>query len=175
MPPPSKGSISTALQPMRLPPLHKLRVRRPNQADANPCLTLMSSVLTRRDGQGDKRTPQLDEVFADKTRKRGSQEMDNQKLNQKEKEHTLTHLLQQHVGLPPVTPQQAARPSRRNYELVWTRLYVYISFSYLTTPESRAKIRAKSRKTLAGDNAMQRKGWTDSHWIEALDQASNDS
>jgi hypothetical protein len=31
---------------MRLPPLPKLRVRRPNQADANPCLTLMSSVLS---------------------------------------------------------------------------------------------------------------------------------
>ncbi|KAG4431813.1 hypothetical protein DL95DRAFT_434876 [Leptodontidium sp. 2 PMI_412] len=46
MPAPKKGSVSTALQPMRLPPLPKLRVRRPNQADANPCLTLMSSVLT---------------------------------------------------------------------------------------------------------------------------------
>merc|ERR1711939_763028 len=45
MPPPKKGSVSTALQPMRLPPLPKLRVRRPNQADANPCLALMSSVL----------------------------------------------------------------------------------------------------------------------------------
>lgn len=46
MPAPKKGSVSTALQPMRLPPLPKLRVRRPNQADANPCLTLMSSVLS---------------------------------------------------------------------------------------------------------------------------------
>lgn len=42
---PPKGA-STALQPMRLPPLHKLRVRRPNQADANPCLSIMSSVLS---------------------------------------------------------------------------------------------------------------------------------
>lgn len=42
---PPKGS-STALQPMRLPPLPKLRVRRPNQADANPCLAIMSSVLS---------------------------------------------------------------------------------------------------------------------------------
>ncbi|KAN0090534.1 hypothetical protein V8E51_019113 [Hyaloscypha variabilis] len=42
---PPKGG-STKLSPMRLPPLPKLRVRRPNQADANPCLTLMSSVLT---------------------------------------------------------------------------------------------------------------------------------
>jgi len=31
---------------MRLPPLPKLRVRRPNQTDANPCLALMSSVLS---------------------------------------------------------------------------------------------------------------------------------
>ncbi|KAF8856850.1 mitochondrial ribosomal protein 10 [Acephala macrosclerotiorum] len=43
---PPKGSAATKLQPMRLPPLPKLRVRRPNQADANPCLALMSSVLT---------------------------------------------------------------------------------------------------------------------------------
>jgi hypothetical protein len=42
---PPKGG-STKLSPMRLPPLPKLRVRRPNQADANPCLTLMSSVLS---------------------------------------------------------------------------------------------------------------------------------
>lgn len=43
---PPKGSASTKLQPMRLPPLQKLRVRRPNQADANPCLSIMSSVLS---------------------------------------------------------------------------------------------------------------------------------
>ncbi|KAI6710016.1 mitochondrial 37S ribosomal protein YmS-T, partial [Diplocarpon mali] len=42
---PPKGS-STALQPMRLPPLPKLRVRRPNQAEANPCLAIMSSMLS---------------------------------------------------------------------------------------------------------------------------------
>ena len=42
---PPKGT-STKLQPMRLPPLPRLRVRRPNQADANPCLAIMSSVLS---------------------------------------------------------------------------------------------------------------------------------
>ncbi|PSS24972.1 hypothetical protein M430DRAFT_133051 [Amorphotheca resinae ATCC 22711] len=42
---PAKGA-PTKLQPMRLPPLHKLRVRRPNQADANPCVSIMSSVLS---------------------------------------------------------------------------------------------------------------------------------
>ena len=42
---PPKGA-STKLQPMRLPPLPNLRVRRPNQADANPCLAIMSSVLS---------------------------------------------------------------------------------------------------------------------------------
>jgi len=45
---PPKGA-STTLQPMRLPPLHKLRIRRPNQADANPCLSIMSSVLSMLD------------------------------------------------------------------------------------------------------------------------------
>ncbi|KAH8670188.1 hypothetical protein BGZ60DRAFT_406860 [Tricladium varicosporioides] len=42
---PPKGT-SSALKPMRLPPLPKLRVRRPNQTEANPCLAIMSSVLT---------------------------------------------------------------------------------------------------------------------------------
>ncbi|KAA8575478.1 hypothetical protein EYC84_004631 [Monilinia fructicola] len=42
---PPKGA-STAKVPMRLPPLPKLRVRRPNQTDANPCLAIMTSVLT---------------------------------------------------------------------------------------------------------------------------------
>ncbi|KAG9239714.1 hypothetical protein BJ875DRAFT_447444 [Amylocarpus encephaloides] len=41
---PPKGS--TSLTPMRLPPLPRLRVRRPNQSEANPCLALMTSVLT---------------------------------------------------------------------------------------------------------------------------------
>ncbi|KAH8819933.1 hypothetical protein F5884DRAFT_762204 [Xylogone sp. PMI_703] len=42
---PPKGA-STKITPMRLPPLPKLRVRRPNQSEANPCLAIMSSVLT---------------------------------------------------------------------------------------------------------------------------------
>ncbi len=40
---PPKGS--TKLAPPRLPPLTRLRVRRPNQANPNPCLGIMSSVL----------------------------------------------------------------------------------------------------------------------------------
>ncbi|KAK0736058.1 hypothetical protein B0T21DRAFT_383708 [Apiosordaria backusii] len=31
--------------PIRLPPLQKLRVRNPNKREPNPCLTIMSSVL----------------------------------------------------------------------------------------------------------------------------------
>ncbi|KXX75116.1 hypothetical protein MMYC01_208891 [Madurella mycetomatis] len=31
--------------PIRLPPLRKLRVRHPTRAEPNPCLTVMSSVL----------------------------------------------------------------------------------------------------------------------------------
>ncbi|KAH8594794.1 hypothetical protein B0O99DRAFT_624730 [Bisporella sp. PMI_857] len=42
---PPKGA-STKLQPMRLPPLKKLKVRRPNAGESNPCLAIMSSVLT---------------------------------------------------------------------------------------------------------------------------------
>ncbi|KAG9249233.1 hypothetical protein BJ878DRAFT_485328 [Calycina marina] len=40
-----KGA-STKLVPMRLPPLSKLKVRRPNAGEVNPCLAIMSSVLT---------------------------------------------------------------------------------------------------------------------------------
>lgn len=42
---PPKGA-STKIAAVRLPPLPKLRVRRPNQVDSNPCLTVMSSVLS---------------------------------------------------------------------------------------------------------------------------------
>lgn len=41
---PPKGS-NTKLAPPRLPPLPKLRVRRPNQPGANPCVGIMTSVL----------------------------------------------------------------------------------------------------------------------------------
>ncbi len=46
--PPKTPSTTTAktLAPPRLPPLPRLRVRRPNQAEANPCLGIMSSVLS---------------------------------------------------------------------------------------------------------------------------------
>jgi hypothetical protein len=43
---PPKGA-STKLQPMRMPPLPKLRVRKPNAGEANPCLAIMSSVLSK--------------------------------------------------------------------------------------------------------------------------------
>ncbi|EON66888.1 hypothetical protein W97_06291 [Coniosporium apollinis CBS 100218] len=42
--PPKVGS-STAVTASRLPPLPNLRVRRPNRADVNPCLGIMTSVL----------------------------------------------------------------------------------------------------------------------------------
>jgi hypothetical protein len=35
----------TNKNPIRLPPLRVLRVRQPNRAEPNPCLTIMSSVL----------------------------------------------------------------------------------------------------------------------------------
>ncbi|KXL45262.1 hypothetical protein M433DRAFT_61186 [Acidomyces richmondensis BFW] len=38
-------ALAKAAPRPKLPPLPKLRVRRPNQADANPCLGMMSSVL----------------------------------------------------------------------------------------------------------------------------------
>ncbi|KAL2059417.1 hypothetical protein ABVK25_000710 [Lepraria finkii] len=41
---PPKGG-STKLAPPRLPPLPKLRVRRPNAPEPNPCLGIMTSVL----------------------------------------------------------------------------------------------------------------------------------
>ncbi|KAH0065499.1 hypothetical protein KCU82_g24238, partial [Aureobasidium melanogenum] len=37
-------AVAKATAP-RLPPLHKLRVRKPDQAGANPCIGVMSSVL----------------------------------------------------------------------------------------------------------------------------------
>lgn len=41
---PAKGA-STAKSAMRLPPLPRLRVRRPNQTGENPCIGIMASVL----------------------------------------------------------------------------------------------------------------------------------
>ncbi|KAK5017420.1 40S ribosomal protein mrp10 [Cryomyces antarcticus] len=45
MPPKPGAATTTAIAAPRLPPLPKLRVRRPNKSDANPCLGIMSSVL----------------------------------------------------------------------------------------------------------------------------------
>ena len=41
---PPKGA-STAVTPTRLPPLPKLRVRRPNRVETNPCVRIMTSML----------------------------------------------------------------------------------------------------------------------------------
>lgn len=41
-----KGSVSTRLNPLRLNTINHLRVRRPNQYDQNPCVTIMSSMLS---------------------------------------------------------------------------------------------------------------------------------
>ncbi|KAF2842091.1 mitochondrial ribosomal protein 10 [Patellaria atrata CBS 101060] len=43
--PPRPGATPSKLNPPRLPPLSKLRVRRPNALNENPCLGLMTSVL----------------------------------------------------------------------------------------------------------------------------------
>lgn len=41
-----KGSVSTRLNPLRLNTINHLRVRRPNQHEQNPCVTIMSSMLS---------------------------------------------------------------------------------------------------------------------------------
>ncbi len=38
-------NLARAVSSPKLPPLPKLRVRRPNTTDANPCIGVMSSVL----------------------------------------------------------------------------------------------------------------------------------
>ncbi|TKA34053.1 hypothetical protein B0A50_00033 [Salinomyces thailandicus] len=38
-------ALARATGPPKLPPVPKLRVRKPDRADANPCLGVMSSVL----------------------------------------------------------------------------------------------------------------------------------
>ncbi|CAG7923616.1 unnamed protein product [Penicillium olsonii] len=40
-----KGSLSTRMNPLRLNTINHLRVRRPNQHEQNPCVTVMSSML----------------------------------------------------------------------------------------------------------------------------------
>lgn len=48
-PPPTmapKGAISTRLNPIRLNTINHLRVRRPNQFEQNPCVTVMTSMLS---------------------------------------------------------------------------------------------------------------------------------
>ncbi|OQD75258.1 hypothetical protein PENDEC_c008G01806 [Penicillium decumbens] len=41
-----KGNVSTRLNPLRLNTINHLRVRRPNQHEQNPCVTIMSSMLS---------------------------------------------------------------------------------------------------------------------------------
>jgi hypothetical protein len=41
-----KGNISTRLNPLRLNTINHLRVRRPNQNEQNPCVTVMSTMLS---------------------------------------------------------------------------------------------------------------------------------
>lgn len=41
-----KGSMSTRLNPLRLNSINHLRIRRPNQNEANSCVTVMSSMLS---------------------------------------------------------------------------------------------------------------------------------
>lgn len=45
---PAKG-VSTRLNPVRLQTIPHLRVRRPNQHEQNPCVTVMSSMLSMLD------------------------------------------------------------------------------------------------------------------------------
>ncbi|PGH19850.1 hypothetical protein AJ80_03767 [Polytolypa hystricis UAMH7299] len=42
---PPRG-ISTRMKPMQLQTVNKLRVKRPNKSEPNPCTAVMSSVLT---------------------------------------------------------------------------------------------------------------------------------
>lgn len=49
LPPPTmapKGAVSTRLNPIRLNTINHLRVRRPNQFEQNPCVTVMTSMLS---------------------------------------------------------------------------------------------------------------------------------
>ncbi|KAI9648775.1 40S ribosomal protein mrp10 [Ciborinia camelliae] len=63
---PPKGA-STAKVPMRLPPLPKLRVRRPNQTDSNPCMAIMTSVLKSRSSEKEHdQLPSLTDVPEDR-------------------------------------------------------------------------------------------------------------
>lgn len=45
---PAKG-VSTRLNPVRLQTIPHLRIRRPNQHEQNPCVTVMSSMLSMLD------------------------------------------------------------------------------------------------------------------------------
>lgn len=43
---PPKGNVSTRLNPLRLNTINHLRVRRPNKHEQNPCVTVMSTMLS---------------------------------------------------------------------------------------------------------------------------------
>ncbi|CAL5872787.1 uncharacterized protein PFLUO_LOCUS7056 [Penicillium psychrofluorescens] len=45
-------NVSTRLNPIRLQTINHLRVRRPNQQEQNPCVTVMSSMLNCWASQG---------------------------------------------------------------------------------------------------------------------------
>ncbi|KAJ5183344.1 hypothetical protein N7492_000960 [Penicillium capsulatum] len=47
-----KGNVSTRLNPLRLNTINHLRVRRPNQHEQNPCVTVMSTMLNCWASQG---------------------------------------------------------------------------------------------------------------------------
>ena len=47
-----KGNVSTRLNPLRLNTINHLRVRRPNQNEQNPCVTVMSTMLNCWASQG---------------------------------------------------------------------------------------------------------------------------
>lgn len=48
----SPAALARAATSPKLPPLPKLRVRRPDRAEANPCIGVMSSMLTCWASQG---------------------------------------------------------------------------------------------------------------------------
>ena len=102
---PPKGG-STKLQPMRLPPLPKLRVRRPNQSEGNPCLALMSSVLSMLSHTNSSSMLRI----ADGDRARYL--------------WTKADKTTQHAGPHPATQPQDVKLSRRNYGHVWIHQYV---------------------------------------------------
>lgn len=117
-------------KPMRLPPLKVLRVRNPNKPEINPCVTVMSTVLStsypfsrRQDAGGG--CPLERELVANSCGHR------------------------QHAGPRKATPQPAARSSSRHCVTAWTVPGCHPSPttpSTTTFPGSRSELRARSRR-----------------------------